>query len=426
MTILYNAERLGLEVLAGALEPPEPVDLLSWAEENVVFDDGPFQGPYSRELFPYNDEILRALSPGDPCRTVSVTASAQIGKTALANIFCLGSISLGRGSFLYVHPTENNAIRWSKMKLSPLMRSTASVRDRFPTRTNDAQASVLYRERKDGLARLLITGANSPASLSQVTINCMTLDDLSKFEPNSAGDPEAQAESRCRAISDAKILKISTPLLSPGCRITSNFMAGSQEMPFIPCPHCGMMQILEWSNMESTLDPEHPERACFSCVSCGALIEEHHRPQMLAGFEWRASNPAAKREHRSFWIWSAYSYLQSWEQIAREWMKARGDPAGEQVFYNDTVGRAYEVKGSGKAWDVLRDRAAHSHYIRGTVPKGALLLFLGIDCQLDRVEWQLVGFGQEYRRYVIDYGTVFKHISEPDCQRNLDLLLARQ
>jgi hypothetical protein len=36
VTLLYNAQRLGLEVLAAALEPPDPIDLLAWAEENVV------------------------------------------------------------------------------------------------------------------------------------------------------------------------------------------------------------------------------------------------------------------------------------------------------------------------------------------------------------------------------------------------------
>jgi phage terminase large subunit GpA-like protein len=51
---------------------------------------------------------------------------------------------------------------------------------------------------------------------------------------------------------------------------------------------------------------------------------------------------------------------------------------------------------------------------------------LGIDCQVDRAEWQLVGFGAEYRRFVIDYGIIGRHISDANCQRNLDLLLARQ
>jgi phage terminase large subunit GpA-like protein len=130
---------------------------------------------------------------------------------------------------------------------------------------------------------------------------------------------------------------------------------------------------------------------------------------MLAGFEWRARNPAAKREHRSFWIWSAYSYLQSWARIAAEWLKARGEPGGE-----------------ARPWEELRDRAAASHYVRGTVPAGACLLMLGIDCQQDRVEWQLVGFGRDFRRYVVDYGIVDRHISDGDAQRNVDLVLARK
>lgn len=421
-----NAERIALETVAAALEPPPAIDFLAWAEQNVSFDDGPFPGPYSRQLFPFFDAVLRALGPDDPCRFVTVTASAQVGKTALATIFALASMTTAQGSFLVVHPTGDNAIRWSKMKLAPMMRSTAVVRAQFPQRANESTASVLYKERKDGLSRLLITGANSPASLSQVTITAQVQDDVSKYEVNAMGDPELMADSRSRAMPDAKIFKISTPLIEPGCRITRNFMDGSQELPFVACPHCGTKQILEWENMVANLDPENPDDAHFVCGSCGGVIEEHHRPQMLASFEWRAHNPAAAREHRSFWIWSAYSYLQSWPQIAREWLKAKGDPASEKTFTNDVVGKAYETRGDGRPWEELRDRAAKSNYPRGTVPKGALLLFCGIDCQIDRVEWQLIGSGEHYQRFVIDCGTIGKHISEPDAQRLLDQLLERR
>ena len=215
-------------------------------------------------------------------------------------------------------------------------------------------------------------------------------------------------------------------MILPGCRITKDFETGSQEMPYVPCPHCSHMQTLTWDNMLAQLDPEHPEDACFSCIACGCIIEERHRPQMLAGFEWRAKNPAARREHRSFYIWSAYSCLQSWARIAQEWLKARGDPGAEQTFINDTVGLAYRAQSETTPWEGLRDRAAASDYVRGTVPKGALLLMLGIDCQGDRVEWQLVGFGKEYRRYVIDYGIIDRHISDMNCQRNLNLVMQRQ
>lgn len=196
-------------------------------------------------------------------------------------------------------------------------------------------------------------------------------------------------------------------------------------MPYVACPHCSTTQVLEPDNFLAALDPERPEDACFTCTSCGGVIEERHRPAMLASFEWRAQNPAAKSEHRSFWLWSAYSPLQSWVRIAREYLKVRGDPGGEQVFRNDTLGLAYRALGEARPWEEVRDRAALSHYARGNVAPGCLLLMAGLDIQQDYVAVQIVGFGRQYRRFVVDYLIVERHISDPDCQRNLDLLLAR-
>ena len=137
-----------------------------------MIGEGSFPGPYNRELFPYFDEILRALSPDDPCRFVTLMGSAQIGKTTMANIFTCGSLVMGKGNFLYV-PSD-------RRQRAALVEDEAGAadaldgrgdRDMFPQRTRDIADSVTYKERKDGLATLLITGANSPASLSQVTIH---------------------------------------------------------------------------------------------------------------------------------------------------------------------------------------------------------------------------------------------------------------
>jgi phage terminase large subunit GpA-like protein len=425
--MLANVERLAMEAIAGAIEPLPEIDYLAWAVDNVVITEGDFRGPYNRALFPYFDEVLRALSPADPCRIVTLQGSAQVGKTTIANVFTCGTMQMGKGTFMYVHPTDDNASRWSKIKLTGMVNAMPDLRAEFPQRSRDGADSVLYKERRDGNFRLLISGANSPASLSQVTSEFQVQDDLAKWEINAAGDPEAQADSRSRAVEFAKILKISTPLVMPGCRITRNFESGSQEYPYVPCPHCNHFQVLEWENMLAALDPERPEAACFTCLACDAPIEEHHRPQMLARFQWRAHNPKARREHRSFWIWSAYSYLQSFERIAREYLKYKGDQAGEKTFANDTTGKAYHAQGEAPPWEVLRDRANASSYAHGEIPAGGLVLCLGVDCQADRVEWQLVAFGRNYRRFVVDYGVIQGHISEkkkPDGKPGCQMLLA--
>ena len=374
------------------------------------------------EVLSISTRFLKALGPEDPCRIVTLMASAQIGKTILGGIFSLGSVVMGRGTSMIVHPSIENAARWSRMKLTPMMRVIPAVNALFPQRPRDAADAILYKERSDGLGSLLISGANSAASLSQVTAPFVLEDDLAKWEHNAAGDPEAQADSRARAHSGAKIFKISTPLTLPNCKITRNFEAGSQEMPHVPCVHCGRMHVLLWENFHF----EQPDSPYFNCPSCGGVLDERHRQAMLDGFQWVAQNPAAARTHRSFWLWSAYSVLQTWALIAGEWARAQGDGAAEQVFHTDVLGRPYQPKGEARPPHELAARAARSHYARGEVPEGALILTLGIDCQLDRVEWQLIGHGEHYRKYVIDIGTIGKHISEPDCQRNIDLLLQRR
>ncbi|MBD8556896.1 phage terminase large subunit family protein [Rhizobium sp. CFBP 8762] len=423
-----NAERIAYEVLADVIKPPEKVDYLAWAENNIVFSElesPDYPGPYNRRLFRYFDAVLQALSPDDLCRIVSLMKSAQIGGTVAANIFTGGSMDMDPSWFLYVHPTENNAERWSKMKLAPMLRNTTSLTSLFPKKSRDGLDSLLYKERADGRGAIQISGANSAASLSQVTMKRQVQDDLSKWETNTGGDPETQADSRSRGVEEAKIFKISTPLVMPGCRITKNFEDGSQEYPYVPCPHCGHYQVLEWENMLANLDEAHPEKAHFTCIECGTEIEEYHRQTMLDGLQFRPHNPSQMRFHRSFYIWSAYSPLQSWERIAREWLSARGDPASEQTFLNDTVGKAYVTLGEAPPWEALRDRGAASDYPRGKIPVGGIIVTIGIDCQGDRVEWQLVVWGRDFRRWVVDCGVIPGHITEKSCQERLDALVAQ-
>jgi phage terminase large subunit GpA-like protein len=140
--MVANPSRMALEAIAAALTPPPPIDYLAFAEQNIVLD-GPFAGPYNRALFPFFDEILRALGPDDPARYVTLMSSAQCGKTTIAGIFALGAVTLAQGSFLMAHPTEDSARRWSRMKLSILMRSTAVVREMFPHRARDSADAVL-------------------------------------------------------------------------------------------------------------------------------------------------------------------------------------------------------------------------------------------------------------------------------------------
>lgn len=426
MGLLADPLDLINRVVATVMMPPPPADLSLWAERNIVFgNESQFSGPYSAATMPPMRRILDCLSPDHPCRTVTVKGSAQIFKTTIAQIFIGGMMDIDPCDMLYVHPTHDNALRWARRKWKIMRTKSAALRRIFgEEKSRDSKDTTLYQETRDGRGSLQISGANSPSSLSMISTPRIVEDDLSKWESSDvAGDPEALADSRASAFEFAKILKISTPTLGKTCRVTRNYLQGTQERWHVPCPHCDHMQALEWANFLSNLDREHPENACFSCRSCGGLIEHKHKRAIIARGTWIADNPSAVEP--SFEIWRAYSPMRDWESIARQWILAEGNPSAEQTFYNDVLALAFEVAGDAPPWTEIRDRSNEGEtvYDRGHIPPGALILCAGVDCQGDRVEVHIKGYGEKLRRFTIDYRVIPHHIDTAECRDALDKVL---
>jgi phage terminase large subunit GpA-like protein len=405
------------------LEPPPPVDFNDWAAEHLIFGAGErYPGNYDPNRFPFFTEVLAALGPEEAARVVTLLGSAQVGKTLLAQIFAAASLDLDPGVVLYIHPTEHNGIRFARTKWRPLIRSCPRLGEIFEQRqSKEGGNSTLFQERIDGRGSLLIGGASSEASLSMITVRRQIQDDLSKWENNNAGDPEAQADSRSKAFEDAKIFKLGTALLKTNCRTTRSFLAGTQEHFHVPCPHCEHYQPLDPDNFIAALDEQQPDAAHFTCVACGSAIREHHRRAIVARGRWVAHNLAGL--DRSFTVWAAYAPLESWERIARSYLAAVGDPATEQTWWNDTGGRAYELPGEAPEWTDLKERGDASPRPLGLVPYGALLTTLSLDCQDDFVDGIVVGWGINLTRWVIQRVRVEGHISTPECRAELNRLV---
>jgi phage terminase large subunit GpA-like protein len=434
---LANAVRAARLAAAEVWEPPPPVDFTQWATENVVFgNESPKPGAYDPDYHPWDRFFFEALQPDHPAREVIDVGSAQSGKTLRAQIFVGGSQALDPGPMIVYHPTLPNAISWAQQKWRIFVRNTRALAKLFPVgKSRDVGNSMLYQERADGRGHVEIAGANSPAALSQRSKPKQVQDDLSKWELNSAGDPETQADNRSRAFAWAKNYKISTPLMNPGCKISRKYKLSTQGEFHLPCPHCAALAPLTWDNFRLSVEamiearkhgkPETP--AHFTCGSCGAVIEEKHRAGMLKGIACVHKNleAGAKLGIWGFYVWAAYVPGESWASIAEGWIAAAGDPSREQVFYNDTLGLPYEVQGEAPPWEKIRERAEATGHALGRIPAGGIMLTIGADCQGDRVEWHCKAFGRDGRRWTIEYGVIDGHISEDRAKAGLDALLRR-
>jgi len=444
MGFLAPAHAVVARAIAAAMLPPPPPDITRWCVENVVFDErSPMPGPFAIARFPFLREIHAVLSPEHPAREVTIRGSAQWGKTASIIQPTLGAWhEYTRLDSLVVHPTEAAAREWVDNKWLPMRRQAPGLRRVFGTDTGGGKNndSKFNQETITRTGSLKVAGAGSPASLTGTTRRLIIMDDLSKWEMSALGDPEALAVSRASGFEDAKILRVSTAMVSGTCRITRAFERSDQRFYHVPCPHCGTMAPLTWENFRARIDPERLASSHFGCETCGCDIEHGDKERMVAAGRWVAQNP--RGDHPGFHLWRAYAPQRDWASIAVEYAQVMGwsaavvgrDPATkrpveaetEQTFWNDVLGLPYEQASKGPDWQSLRDRAEddEAHALpRGVLPACGMIFCAGADCQQDRIEVQLVAFGRNFRRWVVDYIVIPYSISDQEGRDALDALL---
>ena len=76
-----------------------------------------------------------------------------------------------------------------------------------------------------------------------------------------------------------KIVAGSTPTIKDFSRIERLYNQTNQMRYYIPCPECGHMQYLKWSNMKWR--DNDPDTVAYGCESCGCLIPHSKKRWMV-------------------------------------------------------------------------------------------------------------------------------------------------
>jgi len=445
MGFLISAEAVLTSALARVMAPPPPFDMTRWCEENITFDErSPMPGPFRISRFPFIREIHEVLSPEHPAREVTVRGSAQWGKTVSIIQPTVGAWhEYTPLDSLVVHPTQSAATEWVDNKWLPMRRSTSALREIFGDGRGENKDAKFNQETLARNGSLKVASAGSPADLTGTTRRLVVMDDLSKWEMTDKGDPEALALSRAEGFEDAKILRVSTPLIRGTCRITRAFDRSDQRHFYVPCPHCGNRAPLTWENFKASIEPERLHAAHFTCEACGSAIEHGDKERIVGQGSWVAHNQ--RGDHPGFHLWRAYAPQRDWASIAVSYAQVMGwtrlatsqqtaeavssaiEAETEQVFWNDVLGLPYEQASKGPDWEALRNRVENASeedgLPKGILPSSGFILSAGVDCQDDRMEFHLVAFGRNYRRWVIDYRVIPHTIGSEEGRAALDALL---
>lgn len=426
---LIRAQDLLDELFLQLFAPVPRMTVTQWAEAHRMLSakDSAEPGPYRISRTPYALEPQDALSPSSPVEEVVLMWGAQTSKTTIGGNWIGSIIDMQPGPVMIVQPTLDSAKRYSRQRLMPLIEESERLRDKVArNRSRDDSNTMLLKEYAGGF--MAITGANSAAGLRSMPIRDIFFDEIDAYpiDVDGEGDPIDLAQARQTTFARRKSLKTSTPKHKGTSQIEASFLGTDQRYYHIACPHCGEHQPLEWGAKENwgikwqkdEAGNPLPATAHYVCRHNGCIIEEHEKAgflkcEQLGGHaRWVPSNSSADPRRRGYHLSSLYSPLGflSWRELVEEWLVAiaafrAGSKEKLQSFKNTRLAETWEEEGLGADSRALSARA--ENYALGDVPRGGLMLVMGVDVQPDRLEARTWAFGRGEESWLVGRHVIY-------------------
>lgn len=413
---------LAMRAFSVGWKPKEQLTVSEWADAHRILTEvgSAAPGPWRTSRTPFLREIMDCLSESSPHRTVVLMKSSQVGGTEAGSNWLGYIMDHAKGPVAVLMPTEKSLSDWQSQKFDPMAGSTPAVAAVMAKRSNASSENSAARKRFTG-GILYFKTAGSTAELKSTSLRYGIADEVDEWNWSTGnsgefgqGDPLGLLEVRLTAFHDRKLFVVSSPTVKDASRIEEMFLAGDQRHYHVPCPHCGHLQPLVWQNVKwkkHQNNDRHVTDAWYVCAECGAEIEEHHKPGMLAelgrGGQARWVPAAPGGAHPSFHISALYSPVGlglTWRELAQEWLSAQDDKSKLVRFINTRLGETWADRSQDIKAHALAARA--EPYPLRTVPAGCLVLTVGIDVQDNRLELQVVGHGAGKRHWTLDYHVI--------------------
>lgn len=408
--------------LRKAFEPPPEQQVSEWVDQFRYNDDG---AKFYVSTAEYQRGPLDAISNPD-VEEVVIMASVQTMKTEVI-LNAIGWVAHREpGPIMWTMPGLEMAKNISKARLDPMFQHTPALSSLLSDkRTRDANNSLTFKKFPGGF--VILSGANSPASLSSWPIRFAFGDEIDRWGKLIRGEGDILMLFRNRTkkySANRKIVLVSSPTVRGESRIEPAYRETNQQRYFVPCPHCKEMQPLEFQNLKFEYDKsvinrliEDAEKsgeeefewkkkaiaehihAYFVCTHCGATIEHDEKPWMVEHGKWRGKYPGIVKR-QGFHIWQAYSPFVSWAETAAEFLYADGYPDRMQVFVNTVLGELYEEKGQRIEDAPLMER--RERYPQ-KLPAKIEVITIGVDVQGDRLEAEVIGWASDGENWSLDY-----------------------
>lgn len=412
--------------------PPEDLTVAEWADKyrRLPPDSAAEAGPWRTSRTPYLKEPMEAFT--DPkIERIIMAAASQVGKSELELNIIAYIIAQDPGSILYIHPTLDDARKFSRLRVTPMIRDNKMLRDRV-SMVKGAGNTVLQKSFPGGM--LTLVGTNSPSGLASTPSRYVIGDERDRWASSAGeeGDPWGLARARQTTFYNAKAIEVSTPTIKGASNIEDSYYEGTQERWCHKCPECGKYGEIIFDRIvyDHTVKLVRGKKVYkitgpvkWACPHCGCLVPESVMRRQAA--KWIAENPEAYADGiRSFWLNAFSSPWKSWEAICLAFLRAKDNPQRLKTVYNTLFGELWEDRGDIPDEDaMLARREDYGVNADGTpveVPAGVLVLTCGVDTQDNRLEYEVVGHGHHGETWGIKKGMIMGKPDTEDVWQRLD------
>ncbi len=417
----------GYERVRNVWVPAADLTLSEWADKKFYLSPESASEPGKWKTRSYQREPMDAMTDPENER-VTLKKSARVGYTKMVNAAIGYGIEHDACSQLVVQPTIEDTKGYSKDEVAPMLRDCPCFGGLVSDpKSRDSDNTVQKKSYPGGTLTLI--GANSPRGFRRLTVRKVFFDEVNGF-PSSAGtegDPVTLGEKRAADAWNRFYAYGSTPTIKGVSRITTLFEESDQRYLFVPCPLCGHYQVLRWEGIKWPKD--NPGRAYYLCEKCERAIDHSHKRAMVDAGEWRATADAHR--HAGFFLWAGYSFSPgaAWSEIARRFLAANqhfkktGDYERLKTWTNTDLGEDWEERGDGVEVIEIRGKVAMA---KDTAPEPVLVITAGVDIQDDRIELEVVGWGEGNESWSLDYVVLPGDTNRQDVWTQLDEQLQRR
>lgn len=212
-------------------------------------------------------------------QTVVMQCSSQIGKSEM-QLNVMGYFTDQEPSpQLMIYPTVEAAEAFSKERIDPTFKYSPGLKNKLREgkegRGAAKKSSTTIRMKHYAGGYVALVGANSPAGLASRPIRILLADEIDRYGVTQEGDPLKLGIQRTTNFHNRKKVFVSTPVLEKTSNIHKWFKLSDQRYYHVPCPCCGAMQVLKWSQVKwdkNDMGEALPETARYECRECGDVI----------------------------------------------------------------------------------------------------------------------------------------------------------